>query len=141
VVVVAGTAPVLAQSADWERVENPYQEDVAYLIGDTFEPGVEVDGVRWHSFTVAAPDPARFRGGGNISTEVNVSFENRRAKSAKVLVVLLLEDGDGNPLERVEIRQFKVPASRMKERTEDVALPVSVYRETERAYLFFEIME
>jgi hypothetical protein len=137
----AAAAPSEAQSAEWKVSDNPYQEDVAYRIGDTFKPGVVVEGVRWHSFTVAAPDRGPTGGEVNLSTDLTVEFENRGTKSAKVLVILLLEDADGNPLERVEVRQFKVASGRMKERTENVVLSSRTISETERTYLFFEVMD
>lgn len=140
-VLVLGSSAAAAQTVEWRLVDNPYQEDVAYSIGDVYNPGVEVGGVRWHSFSIAAPDPDELRGGGNVPTEVALRFENRQPKSAKVLVILLLEDSDGAPLERVEIRRFKVPASRMKDRVEDIALPARVFESAERVYLFFEVID
>jgi len=129
-----------AQTVEWRVVENPYQEDVAYTVGATFNPGVIVEGVRWHSFTLAAPTEV-FTEGEAVDTEVTVVFENRRSKGAKVLAILLLEDVDGNPLERVQIPPFKVGGDRRKERVETVVLPGAVINATERAYLFFEILQ
>jgi hypothetical protein len=137
----AAAIPSAAQSAEWRVAENPYQEDVAYRIGDTFNPGVVVEGVRWHSFTVVAPDRGPTAGGVNLSTDLTVEFENRGSKSAKVLVILLLEDADGNPLERIEVRSFKVASGRLKERTEDIVLSSTTLDETERVYLFFEVVD
>lgn len=138
--MAAGAVPASAQTSEWTVVDNPYQEEVDYSIGDTFNPGVVVEGVRWHSFTVVSPDRAFLSDGVNVSTDLNVQFENRASKSAKVLVILLLEDGEGNPLERIEVRQFKIPSGRLKERTESVVLSTATLNSTERVYLFFEIM-
>ena len=137
----AAAIPSAAQSAEWRVADNPYQEDVAYRIGDTFNPGVVVEGVRWHSFTVVAPDRGPTGGGVNLSTDLTVEFENRGSKSAKILVILLLEDADGNPLERIEVRSFKVANGRLKERTEDIVLSSTTLDETERVYLFFEVVD
>ena len=137
----AAAIPSAAQSAEWRVADNPYQEDVAYRIGDTFNPGVVVEGVRWHSFTVVAPDRGPTGGGVNLSTDLTVEFENRGSKSAKILVILLLEDADGNPLERIEVRSFKVASGRLKERTEDIVLSSTTLDETERVYLFFEVVD
>lgn len=140
-IIAAAAAVAGAQTPEWRLEDNPYQEDVAYSIGEVFEPGVAVDGVRWLSFTIAAPDPSLLVGTETFETEVLVSLENRRAKSAKVLLILLLEDADGNPLERVEIRQFKVPGNRLRERTEAVEFPNSYIDDVSRAYIFFEILQ
>jgi hypothetical protein len=139
--MAAGAIPAAAQTSEWTLVDNPYQEDVEYTIGDTFNPGIVVEGVRWHSFTVAEPDRQYSDDRVNVSTELLVEFENRGSKALKVLVILLLEDADGNPLERIEVRPFKAPGGRMKERTEKVSLSGATLKSTERVYLFFEIMD
>lgn len=138
--MAANAVPASAQTSEWTIVDNPYQEDVEYSVGDTFNPGVVVEGVRWHSFTVVAPDRSFLGDGVNVSTDLNVQFENRGSKSAKVLVILLLEDAEGNPLERIEVRRFKVPSGRLKERTESIVLSTATLNSAERVYLFFEIM-
>lgn len=140
-ITTTAAIPSAAQSAEWRVAENPYQEDVAYRIGDTFNPGVVVEGVRWHSFTVVAPDRGPTGGSVNLSTGLTVEFENRGSKSAKVLVILLLEDAKGNPLERIEVRSFKIASGRLKERTEDVVLSSRTLEATERVYLFFEVVD
>ncbi len=133
--------PVAAQDSEWRTEENPYQEDVDYTIGDVFKPQVAVNSVRWQSFAVAAPDRGALMEGEIVSTEVTVVFENRGRGSARVLVILLLEDADGNPLDRVEVRPFKIGGDRVKQRTESVELTAAVIEATRRAYLFFEILE
>ncbi len=138
--MAANAVPAFGQDSEWTAVDNPYQEDVEYSIGDTFNPGVVVEGVRWHSFIVAAPDRAFASDRVNVSTDLTVQVENRGTKSAKVLVILLLEDAEGNPLERIEVRQFKVPSGRLKERTESIVLSTATLNSTERVYLFFEVM-
>lgn len=139
--IAAGfAASAEAQTSEWRVVDNPYQEDVEYAIGATFHPGVAVEGMRWHSFTIA-PLTTMLMEGETTETEVTVVFENRRSKGARVLAILLLEDADGNPLDRVQIPPFKVGGDRRKERVETVELSGAVINATERVYLFFEIMK
>ena len=133
--------PAVAQSADWRVVENPYQEDIEYSLGSTFTPRVEVEGVRWRSFTIEAPDRATLIDGEEAEIEVTIEFENRGTKSAKILVILLLEDADGNPLDRIEAKQFKLAAGRLKERKETAKLPATNLKAVERVYVFFEVMD
>jgi hypothetical protein len=133
--------PVTAQEPEWRVEENPYQEDVDYVIGDVFNPQVVVNGVRWQSFAIALPERGVLMEGEVVTTDVAVVFENRGRGSARVLVILLLEDADGNPLDRVEIRPFKVGGDRVKDRTESVELTAAVIDATRRAYLFFEVLE
>ncbi|MCU0303944.1 MAG: hypothetical protein MUC56_07800 [Thermoanaerobaculales bacterium] len=139
--IVASAVPAAAQDAEWRAVDNPYQEDVAYTIGDRFEPFIAVQDVRWRSFTISAPERDPFAGGQSVDVEVLVEIENRRSSSARILIILLLEDGDGNPLERIEVPAFKVPGSRLRDRSQSATLPISVVEATRRVYLFFEVLE
>jgi len=136
---VAISSPVRAQSADWRVVENPYQEDIEYTLGSTFTPRVEIAGVRWRSFTIEAPDEDLLVEGEEAEIEVTIESENRSTKSAKILVILMLEDADGNPLDRIEAKQFKLAAGRLKERKETVRLPVTNIKAVGRVYVFFEV--
>jgi len=137
-VVIA--SPASAQNPDWRVVENPYQEDIEYTIGATHTPRVEVENVRWHSFTIESPDPDLLRERETVDISVALEFENRGTKSAKILLILLLEDADGNPLDRIEAKQFKLASGRLKERNETANLPSEVIRSTRRVYAFFEIL-
>jgi len=134
-------SPATAQNPEWRKVDNPYQEDVEYAIGATHEPGVEVNDVRWRSFRIETPEEGPFAAGEPVRTEVTVEFENRGEKNARILVILLLEDDAGSPLDRIEVKPFKLASGRLKERKETVELPAEVVGSTRRVYLFFEIME
>jgi len=142
--VIAATVaatPVMAQNSDWRVVENPYQEDIEYSIGTTHVPNIEIDGVRWRSFRIEAPDSSLLVDGKTVKTELTLEFENRRTKSAKILVIFLLEDENANPLERIEAKQFKVAGGRLKEKKETANLPSEVIRSARRVYVFFEVLD
>lgn len=134
------STPALAQSGDWRIVENPYQEDIEYNLGSTSTPRVEVEGVRWRAFTIDAPDGASLVDGEDAEIEVAFEFENRGTKSAKILLIFLLEDADGSPLDRIEAKPFKLTSGRLKERKETVKLPAANLKAVERVYVFFEVM-
>ena len=144
-VVITATAttvaPGMAQDADWRIVGNPYQEDIEYSFGSTHTPRIEVDGVRWHSFRIETPDGALLTDGETVETDVTLEIENRRTKSAKILVILLLEDENGNPLDRIEVKQFKVTGGRLKERTETASLSSEIITSARRVYVFFEVLQ
>ena len=133
-------APVGAQSSDWRVVENPYQEDIEISIGETHSPRVEVEGIRWRALTIDGPDGAQLIPGEDVELEVALEFENRRNKSAKILVILLLEDAEGRPLDRIEAKQFKLAAGRLKERRESATISETNYKAVERVYVFFEVV-
>jgi len=136
---MVGTA--MAQDADWRVVDNPYQEDIEYSFGSTHTPRIEVEGIRWRSLRIEVPDNDQLVDGESFETEVTLEIENRRSKSAKILVILLLEDADGNPLDRIEVKQFKVAGGRLKERKETAGLSSEVIRTARRVYVFFEILQ
>jgi len=138
---VMASSPLSAQDPDWRVVDNPYQEDIEYVVGTTHEPGVEVDGIRWRSFGIVTPERDPFAGGEPIRADVLVEFENRNSKSAKVLVILLLEDEDGAPLDRIEVGQFKLSGNRLKERKVTAELAPEVVDATRRIYIFCEVMD
>jgi hypothetical protein len=137
----AVASPATAQSPDWRKVDNPYQEDVEYAIGAIAEPAVEVDDIRWRSFKIETPEEGPFAAGESIRTDVTVEFENRGNTSARILVIFLLEDEDGGPLDRIEVKPFKLAGGRLKERKETVELAAEVVGSTRRVYLFFEVMD
>jgi len=138
---VAISPPATAQSGDWRIVENPYQEDIEYALGSEFRPGVEVEDIRWRGMTIDGPDPSLLFDGEEAEIEVTMEFENRGNASARILVILLLEDADGNPLDRIEARQFKLAAGRLKERKETVTIPVATIKGLSRIYVFFEVVD
>ena len=129
----------MAQSDDWRIVENPYQEDIEYTLGSTFTPKVEVEGVRWRSSHHRGARRGSLVDGDEAEIEVTIEFENRGNASARILVILLLEDADGNPLDRIEAKQFKLAAGRLKERKETVRLPAANIKAVRRVYVFFEV--
>ena len=134
-------APAMAQDPEWRIVENPYQEDIEYNIGTTLAPMVEVDGIRWRSFSVERPDLSLAEDSDTVDTEVVFEFENRRRKSARILVILLLEDESGAPLDRIEAKPFKLAGGRLKERKETASISAGNLRSAQRVYLFFEVLE
>ena len=138
-VVVA--APAMAQDPEWRVVENPYQEDIEYDVGTTLAPMVEVDGIRWRSFSVERPDFSQIEDSETIDTEVVFEFENRRNKSARILVILLLEDESGAPLDRIEGRPFQLGGGRLKERRETARISAGNLKAAQRVYLFFEVFK
>lgn len=133
--------PVEAQNPDWRIVENPYQEDIEYSIGESHAPMVQVAGVRWRSFSIERPDFGLVDDDEIVDIEVVFEFESRREKSARILVILLLEDENGAPLDRIEAKSFKLAAGRLKERKEDVKIQARNLKAAQRVYLFFEVVE
>ncbi len=134
-------APAMAQNPDWQIVENPYQEDIEYSVGETHTPMVQVEGVRWRSFSIERPDFGLVDDDEIVDTDVILEFENRRDKSVRILVILLLEDENGAPLDRIEAKSFKLAAGRLKERKENAKIQAGNLKAAQKVYLFFEVLE
>jgi hypothetical protein len=130
-----------AQETMWRLVDNPYQEDLEYTLGTTSTPRIEVNGVRWRSFLVEARRDPNLAAYDQISVDLTVEVENRSTQTEKVLIILLLEDADGAPLDRIAVKTFKIPSGRLKERTQSASILGQVLLDTRRVYAFFEILE
>ena len=137
---VSMTAPAGAQSDTWREVDNPYQEDLDYRVGESLSPRVEVDGIRWRSLRLEADGDEIAAAGEDVELTVTVSFENRNPSSARLLVILLLEDGNGAPLDRIELGTFKVGGQRLKERVERATVTGDVLLAVRKIYLFCEVL-
>lgn len=141
VAVVMTIGPSFAQDDEWRISENPYQADLEYTIGESFSPRVEIESLRWRSFKIDSVDGQGVVAGEDVDVEIALEFENRGRKSVKVLVILLLENEDGTPLDRIEVKTFKVSADRLKERTETTTLRGDVLLSTRRVYAFCEVLK
>jgi hypothetical protein len=133
--------PVVGQDAEWREVDNPYQEDLPFSLGEPILPRIDVDGIRWHSLVVEGPSTGLIAAEQDVDVEVRLDVENRTNSGAKLLIILLLENADGEPLGRIELRQFKVGGEKRKERSESSRMASEILRQAESVYLFFEILE
>ncbi len=138
--IVAGAAMwVGAQESSVRSVENPYQEGVPYSVGDDLTPDVEIEGTRWTLVRVA-PDAGKSpKNGGNTPVIADLRFDNRSERSARLSVVLMLEDEHGNQLERLKFPGLKLAANRVKEFQYKFTVPGDDLLATRRVYLFCQV--
>jgi hypothetical protein len=139
VLIVAGAIEVRAQENAVRPTPNPYQEDVSYRIGDELDPGVEVSGVRWNHVQVAPregedPEPEQ-----EVTVNVDLRFDNSGRKGATLIVVLLLEDGDGAELYRLAPPEMRLGGNKVKEFRHKLEVPRRALLDTRRMYLFFRV--
>jgi hypothetical protein len=140
VVLVWGFVGVsAAQDGEYRSVDNPFQGEFDFTVNSDIEPLIEIDGVRWRRFGL------HVKAGREIDTEkdVPVTVENdvlnTTGSSAKVMVIVLLEDAAGTPLDRVECKTVSVGSDRLKESVQKFKLHGAVLEATRKIYLFFEI--
>ncbi|NOZ93141.1 MAG: hypothetical protein GXP47_00160 [Acidobacteria bacterium] len=138
ILVLAGTLQGLAQNADFATVDNPYQGEVPFTLGKPSSPMVEIAGIRWSTIRLI-PSTTALESGRRIRTVVEVTLENTMRSRAKVLIVLLFEDGDGNGLDRVELKPITVGGGKKKIFKQKIKVQSDVLGAAAKLYLFAEV--
>jgi hypothetical protein len=109
VVLAAGVAAA-QQPGSYTPVENPYQADLAFTSGKPIDLFVEIDGVRVDGIVVLpGGDP---RAGEQVECQIQVLGVSVADKRATVNAVILLEDAEDKPLERVTLDPFRIKAGK-----------------------------
>jgi hypothetical protein len=128
-----------AQEVEYRPVDNPFQDDFEYRIGTDLQPNVEVEGVRWTRFAIHIKKSQEIVADKDMPVTVELEFVNSNQEKAKVLVIALLEDSGGAPLDRVECKPVTTSTNRLKESVQKFKLRGSVLEATRRVYLFLEV--
>jgi hypothetical protein len=136
-VVLIGSAT--AQEDVYRTVDNPFQDDFEYRINTDLRPMVEVDGVRWTRFAIHTKAGQEIATDKEVPVTVELEIVNSNQKKAKVLVIALLEDSGGGPLDRIECKPVAASANRLKKSVQKFKLPGDVLEATRRVYLFIEV--
>ena len=138
VLLATGRAPAQEQATEYRSVENPWQGEIAYSVGDTADPGVEIAGIRWFGVQVT-PTSGTLPSGGQVKALVRLGFENTTGRTVNIVVVLIFEDEQGIGLDRVELKKIRVKAGQRKIAKEKIRVQADVLRATARLYLFAEV--
>ena len=128
-----------AQEGPPRDVGNPYQEDVVYDLGDDLVPDVAVEGVWWSLLRLTPNSGQRPEPGEHTPVVADLRFDNRSERSARLSVVVMLEDRDGNQLERLKFPGFKLASNRVKEFQYKFTVPGEDLLATRRVYLFCQV--
>jgi len=134
-----GPAVATAQDGGFERVDNPFQQEYPYSVGEDLRPGVQIDGLKWYLVNISPRDPDDVRPGTPVKTIVRLGFDNTTDRNLKVIAVVLFEDAHGNGLDRVEIDDIRVPARESKVVREKVKLESDLLIATRKLYIFCEV--
>ncbi len=130
--------PAAAQNADYTTAANPFQDDFEYEIGSDLRPLVAVDEVRWIRFAIRPRNDREYDPTKEVPLVVEVDVLNN-GNSADVLLIVLFEDENGNPLDRLELDTIKAGRGRLREEVQKHKISGSVLEATRRLYLFFEV--
>ena len=139
VLILASGVIASAQETNYRIVTSPFQDDFEYLVNTDLQPQVEIAGVRWTRFGVHVKGDREIVSDKEMQVTVELGFVNTNPEGARILVIALLEDADGNPLERVECARIKANSNRLKESIQKFKITGSVLETMSRVYLFCEI--
>ena len=141
---VAALAAVLAASfasgqegPAYATAENPFQGDFPLVVGQAVVLRVDVLGVHLDGITVSAIGEAR--AGEKAKCEVAVAGTNTGDKKPQLTAVLLLEDADDKPLERLTLDPFKVKAGKPFQEKQRLAVSGDALLAARKVYLFVQV--
>ena len=142
VLLLVAAVPAAAQESEFAQVSNPFQEGFSYRVGEDLAPNVEVDGVRWRAVRIATKGDRDIEPDKNVPITVDLEFESVRNDAVKVLVIVLLEDGLGNGLERLRCDPpFKLAPGSIKEAQFKFKVAGRNLLGTRNLYLFCELQD
>ncbi len=130
----------LAVAQDFEGDETSAQNGFPYVIDETADPELEVAGVRFNLVRVAPKDMDKVRSGKEISSTVYLGFENTSELAARVRVLIVLEDADGNKLDDIGPAEIKIGAGDVKEEKLKERIAGDALLGTKSIYIDFEIL-
>ena len=133
------SAPASAQDTVYRTVENPHQDELDYQINDTLDMGLEIEGVRFNRFAVKLRSDRELDPHRDNPVTVELQLENTGRKNANALVIILFEDAEGDPLERLRCEPIAVGPGRSKDSGQKYKLPGAVLEATRKIYIFVEV--
>ena len=137
--ILALAATAAAQENEYQVVDSPFQEEFDFTINSDLEPQVEIAGVRWVRFGVHVKAGREIDYNKANHVTVELDFLNTNPEGAKVLVIALFEDANGNPLERVECAKVNANGDRLKESVQKFKISGLVLDAIRRVYIFCEV--
>lgn len=133
------TVAARAQDVQFRSTDSPYQEEFDYRLGEALEPNVEIEGLRWTLVRIEPRDPDFDPDDDDVAVDLTVAFDNRGTDDVRAQIVVLLEDGDGRPLDRLTLEPVRVRDGRTEEDDERFEVPGADLVALEKLYLFLEL--
>ncbi len=136
-VIVMVLVGAVALAGALQPVDNPYQGEFPFTLGEEVTVGVSIDGVVWNSFT--ANPLGELRPGRAVRTVLEMAFDNGNADAVRLLVVILFEDERGESLDRIELDPMTLAAGRTRRFRKKVKIQSDVLSTAAKVYLFCEV--
>jgi hypothetical protein len=128
-----------AQELPIRLVDNPYQEGVAYSLGDELTVAVDIEGIWWTHAQIEMESGDAVEPDAEVEVIARVRFDNRSGRTVRLTTVLMLENAAEQPLERLQLPSFKLPARRVREFQHRFSVPGIDLIEANRVYLFCQV--
>ena len=139
ILLAALAIPAIAQEAGYRAVENPFQDGFEFAVNSDLQPMVEIAGVRWTRFGLHVKGDREIVRDKEMPVTVELAFVNTNPDGVRILVIALLEDANGNILERVECTRISANNDRLKESIQKFKISGAILESTSSVYLFCEI--
>ena len=133
-VMLAGAA---ALAGTPQPVDNPYQGEFPFAVGEPVTVGVTIGGVVWEMFS--ATPQGKIRSGRPVKTVLEMAFDNGTANTVDLIVVVLFEDERGESLDRIELDPVTLSAGRARRFRKKVKIQADVLSAAAKVYLFCEV--
>jgi hypothetical protein len=112
---------------------------VAYSLGDELTVAVDIEGIWWTHAQIEMESGEAVERDAEVDVIARVRFDNRAGQTVRLTTVLMLEDASGQPLERLQLPSFKLPARRVREFQHRFSVPGSDLTAVRRMYLFCQV--
>lgn len=137
--VTGALALLLAASAfaqdpgQYQVAENPFQGEYTVTLGTAVPLRAAVAGVQLDTLTISAA------AGDRPTCEVALSGANQGDEKVTLAAVLLLEDANGQALERLTLTKFRVKAGRSFNVDEALGVQPSTLAAIAKVYVFIRV--
>jgi hypothetical protein len=128
-----------AQESAFRPVSNPFQDGFAYRVGDELAPDVDIEGVRWTQLRVAPRGDREIEADQSMAINTELEFDSALDHSVTALVVVLLQDEQGTPLDRLQCDPFRIAGGRLKKERQRFTVSGRALLATRSVYIFCEL--
>ena len=122
--------------AGYATAENPFQGEYAFALGNAIVIRADVKGLLLDSVTVSTSEEVR--AGATVKCQVRVQGHNRLENKATLKTILLLENGAGHGIEKLELKPFKAKSARAFDEQQSVEVAGDSLKAAVSVYIFIQ---
>jgi hypothetical protein len=129
----------IAAQQEFATAESPFQGEFEYSIGDQLRPQIAIANLHWLGLRIYIKSGKEPESGKQITTTIELQFENPTEDALRASAVILFEDRIGNSLLRHSCRTIRVGAGKEKLGREKVKIQGDLLLATEKVYFYCEV--